>query len=109
MKVVEVPALSPAALKEAVASKNPPFVMDVRDPEEFASFRIPGAVSMPLDEISTRLKKEVAPGRTIVLVDHAGHQTPVAARQLNHLGRTDVKRLDGGILRWQADGLQVSK
>jgi rhodanese-related sulfurtransferase len=108
MKSVDVPAVTPAALKEAVASKNAPFVMDVRDPEEFASFRIPAAVSMPIDEISQRLK-EVAPGRAIVLVDHAGHQTPVAARLLKHLGRTDVKRLDGGILRWQAEGMQVSR
>jgi rhodanese-related sulfurtransferase len=63
---------------------------------------------MPIDEISARLK-EVAPGRAIVVVDHAGHQTPVAARVLGHLGRTGVKRLDGGILRWQSDGMQVSR
>lgn len=108
MKAVDLVAISPAALREAVASRNPPFVMDVRDPEEFASFRIPGAVSMPIDEISARLK-EVPGGRAIVVVDHAGHQTPVAARVLGHLGRTDVKRLDGGILRWQSDGMQVSR
>jgi rhodanese-related sulfurtransferase len=108
MKPVDVQAISPAALKEAVATRSPPFVMDVRDPEEFASFRIPAAVSVPIDEISARLK-EIAPGRPIVLVDHAGHQTPVAARLLAHLGRKDVRRLDGGILRWQAEGLQVSR
>ena len=108
MASVEVTALTPAALKEAVASKNPPFLMDIRDPEEFASFRIQGAVSMPVDDIQARLK-EVAPGRTIILLDHAGHQAPVAGRLLAHLGRKDVKRLDGGILRWQADGMQVSK
>jgi rhodanese-related sulfurtransferase len=101
-------ALTPAALKEAIASKTPPFLMDIRDQEEFASFRIAGAVSMPVDEIQARLK-EVPTDRTIVLLDHAGHQAPVAGRLLNHLGRKDVKRLDGGILRWQADGLQVSK
>lgn len=108
MKPVDVPLVSPAALKDAVASKAPPFLMDVRDPEEFASFRIPGAVSIPLDDISARLK-DVPPGRPIVLVDHAGHQVPIAGRLLNHLGLKDVKRLDGGILRWQAEGMQVSR
>ncbi len=108
MPSVEAAAITPAALKEAVETKNPPFLMDVRDPEEFASFRIPGAVSMPIDEVAARLK-EVAPGRAIVLLDHAGHQVPVAARLLAQLGRKDVKRLDGGILRWQADGMQVSR
>jgi rhodanese-related sulfurtransferase len=108
MKSVDAPALSPAALKEAAASKTPPFMMDVRDPEEFSGFRIPGAVSIPLDDISARLK-EVPAGRPIVLVDHAGHQVPIAARLLHQLGRADVKRLDGGILRWQSEGLQVSR
>jgi rhodanese-related sulfurtransferase len=108
MKSVDVPLVSVAALREAAASKNPPFVMDVRDPEEYASFRIPGAVSIPLDDIAARLG-EVAPGRAIVLVDHAGHQVPIAGRLLHKLGRTDVKRLDGGILRWQSEGMQVSR
>jgi rhodanese-related sulfurtransferase len=108
MKSVDVPLVSVAALRDAAASKNPPFVMDVRDPEEYASFRIPGAVSIPLDDIAARLN-EVAPGRAIVLVDHAGHQVPIAGRLLHKLGRTDVKRLDGGILRWQSEGMQVSR
>lgn len=108
MKAVDVPAVTPGALKAAMASGAPPFVMDVRDPEEFATFRIAGTVGVPIDDISARLK-EVAPGRPIVLVDHAGHQTPVAARLLRHLGRADVKRLDGGLLRWQADGLPLSR
>lgn len=108
MKSVQAPALSPAALKEAMASKDGPFLMDVRDPEEFASFRIAGAVSMPLDDIPARVK-EVPAGRAIILLDHAGHQVPIAARLLHHLGRTDVKRLDGGILRWQSEGMQVSR
>jgi rhodanese-related sulfurtransferase len=108
MKSVEVPLVSVSALRDAAASKNPPFIMDVRDPEEHASFRIPGAVSIPLDDIPARLG-EVAPGRPIVLVDHAGHQVPIAGRLLHKLGRTDVKRLDGGILRWQSEGMQVSR
>jgi rhodanese-related sulfurtransferase len=108
MPAVEVPLLSAAALRDALASPQPPFVMDVRDPEEFTSFRIAGAVSIPLDDIAARLK-EVAAGRPIVLVDHAGHQVPIAGRLLHALGRKDVKRLDGGILRWQSEGLQVSR
>ncbi len=105
---VEVARIAPAALAQGLASSAPPFVMDVRDPEEFAAFRIAGSVSMPLDDIATRLT-EVPAGRPIVLVDHAGHQTPVAARVLASLGRKDVRRLDGGILRWQAEGKQVSR
>jgi rhodanese-related sulfurtransferase len=106
MKSVEVPAISPAALKEAIGSSNPPFLMDIRDAEEFDKFRIAGAVGIPLDDIAARLA-EVPAGKPIVLLDHAGHQSPIAARLLAHLGRKDVKRLDGGILRWQSSGMQV--
>jgi rhodanese-related sulfurtransferase len=108
MPSVNVPAITPAALKEAVASRDAPFLMDIRDPEEFASFRIAGAVSVPIDDIAARLA-EVAPDRGIVLLDHAGHQAPIAGRLLAQLGRANVKRLDGGILRWQSDGMQVSR
>jgi rhodanese-related sulfurtransferase len=108
MAPFDTPVISAAALQEAVASKSPPFLMDIRDAEEFASFRIPGAQSFPVDEIQARLK-EVPAGRPIVLLDHAGHQAPLAGRLLAHLGRKDVKRLDGGILKWQAAGMQVSR
>jgi rhodanese-related sulfurtransferase len=108
MAAVELAKLTPAELTQAIASKSPPFLMDIRDQEEFATFRIAGSVSMPVDEIQARLK-EVPAGRAIVLLDHAGHQAPVAGRLLSHLGRKDVKRLDGGILRWQSDGMQVAK
>jgi rhodanese-related sulfurtransferase len=108
MAAFDTPAISTAELKAALASPDAPFLMDIRDPEEFASFHVQGAVSMPIDEIAARLK-DVPPQRAIVVMDHAGHQCPVAGRLLHQLGRAKVKRLDGGILRWQADGMQVSR
>jgi rhodanese-related sulfurtransferase len=44
-----------------------------------------------------------------VVADHAGHQAPVAARLLASLGRKDLKRLDGGVIKWQAAGLPTTK
>jgi rhodanese-related sulfurtransferase len=108
MAPFDTPPLSVAALQLAMASRSPPLVVDVRDPEEFSAFRIAGALSFPVDEIQARLK-ELRADRPIVLVDHAGHQAPLAGRLLAHLGRTDVKRLDGGILAWQAAGLPVAR
>ncbi|HSD20686.1 MAG TPA: rhodanese-like domain-containing protein [Anaeromyxobacter sp.] len=108
MPSFDAPAITPGALKEALASSRPPFVMDIRDAQEFGGFHVDGAVSMPLDDIEARLP-QVEPGRGIVIVDHAGHQAPIAARLLRQLGRTDVKRVDGGMLRWQADGLPVAR
>ncbi|WP_242333237.1 MULTISPECIES: rhodanese-like domain-containing protein [unclassified Anaeromyxobacter] len=108
MRAFDAPAIAPAALQAALASSRPPFAMDIRDAQEFGAFHLEGAVSIPLDDIEARLK-QVEPGRAIVIVDHAGHQAPIAARLLRQLGRTEVKRLDGGMLRWQADGLPVAR
>jgi rhodanese-related sulfurtransferase len=102
----DAPALSAADLKAALAGAKPPVLVDIRDPEEYASFHVSEALSVPLDELATWVKKAPA-GREIVILDHAGHQAPVAARVLHHAGRSDLRRLDGGILKWQASGLPI--
>jgi len=108
LPAVEAAPLTPRALQTLAAGPNPPVIVDIRDVEEFDAFHIQGATSLPLDDISAKLKT-IPAGRTIVIVDHAGHQAPVAARFLSSLGRKDLKRLDGGILKWQADGLTVAQ
>ena len=45
------PGLTPAELKERIASAEAPLVVDVRKPVEFGVAHIPGAKNIPLDEI----------------------------------------------------------
>ncbi len=101
---VEAPAIAPEALKAALAGPNAPFVVDIRDAEEFAKSRIAEARSVPVDDLLKQARAFPA-GRPVVLVDHAGHQVPVAVRVLASAGLRDVKRLDGGMIRWQQQGL----
>jgi rhodanese-related sulfurtransferase len=96
--------VSPSDLKAALAAPNAPALVDIRDVEEYAAFHIGQAISVPLDDVAAWAKKAPA-GRGIVIVDHAGHQAPSAARVLRDAGRSDVRRLDGGILKWQSQGL----
>lgn len=98
--------VSAGSLKAALAGPNAPVLIDIRDPEEFASFRIAEAIGVPIDDVGAWVAKAPA-GRRVVIVDHAGHQAPTAARVLHDAGRSDVSRLDGGILKWQAQGLPV--
>jgi rhodanese-related sulfurtransferase len=79
-------------------------VIDVRDAVEYEAFHVPGARNIPLDALQGRFK-ELPHGREIVIVCHAGHQSPIAARVLHQLGRSDLKRLDGGVVAWQQKGL----
>lgn len=102
----DAPTIAAAELKRLLGGAGAPIVVDIRDAEEFARFHIAEAIGVPLDELAAWADRAPA-GRAVVLVDHAGHQTPVAARVLRSRGRDDVRRLDGGVLRWQASGLPV--
>ena len=77
-----------------------PFLLDIRDAPEFIAFHARGAVNVPLDDIASRAR-ELPRKRTIVLMDHTGHQSLVAARQLHRLGFDKVQVVEGGVLAWQ--------
>jgi len=100
------PAIEAAELKALLAGAQAPVLVDIRDPEEYAGFHVAEAISVPIDDLAAWVTKASA-GRAIVIADHAGHQAPVAARVLHEAGRSDVRRLDGGILKWQTQGLPV--
>lgn len=74
-------------------------LVDVRTAGEYARGSIPGAVSLPLDELRER-HHEIGDGPVIVhcQVGQRGH---TAARLLDQLGY-DVSNLDGGWLTWSA-------
>jgi rhodanese-related sulfurtransferase len=104
----ETAPVSAASLKALLAGPKAPVVVDIRVAEEFEGFHIQGALNIPLDDLPARAK-EIPAGQAIVIVDHAGHQAPVAGRLLASLGRNELQRLDGGILKWQAAGLPTAK
>lgn len=99
----EAPALAADELA-ALRTGGGVILVDVRDTPEFDAFHIPGSMSAPLDQLAARAKG-MRKDRSIVIVDHAGHQTAIAARVLHSVGRSDLKRLDGGVVAWQQKGL----
>jgi rhodanese-related sulfurtransferase len=102
----EAQAISPEQLSQMRKGPRAPLVVDVRDRVEYQAFHLPGSVSIPLDDLHAHLR-ELPRGREIVLVCHSGHQSPIAARVLHALGRSDLKRLDGGVVAWQQKGLST--
>ncbi|PPF16226.1 CoA-disulfide reductase [Rathayibacter rathayi] len=82
-----------AALEEGAV------LIDVRSTAEHAASAIPGALSLPLEQLRER-HHELPTGRVIVhcQVGQRGH---TAARLLTQLGH-DVRNLDGGYLTWTA-------
>ncbi len=88
----------------ASAAARGPLLVDVREQEEFATVRVPGAVLMPLTgfgETFAQLPRD----RPLLLMCAAGRRSLVAAEHLARNGFTDVANVEGGITAWQRAGL----
>ena len=91
---------SAAELAARVGTDDEPFVLDVRTPEEFGEWRIPGAVNIPVTELAQRCE-EVPRDREVVTVCASGNRSSAAADFLAHQGWR-VANLRGGMAAWGA-------
>jgi len=92
--------ISAAELKDRLlAGEDAPFLLDVREPQEFAYCRIEGAMSIPLWELPRR-SRELPDGREIVAICHHGMRSLQAAAFLRHTLALDVMNLQGGVAAW---------
>ena len=80
-------------------------LVDVREPNEYAFERIPGALLYPLSTFDP--KAIPSGGRTLVVQCAAGARSMRAAQALVAAGHTQVANLDGGINAWKAQGLPL--
>jgi sulfur-carrier protein adenylyltransferase/sulfurtransferase len=96
-----VPEIEPEALASAIASTEPPLVIDVREPEEWAIAHLSHARLIPKGELPERVD-EITRAREVVLYCHTGVRSGQATRMLLDLGFANVKSLKGGIDAWAA-------
>ncbi len=82
-------------------------LVDVREPNEYAAGRIPGATLNPLQRFDPQaLPREE--GRRVVLSCRSGKRSLTALALAQAAGRVDIcAHFDGGILAWVAAGEPV--
>jgi len=82
-------------------------LIDVRPQEEYVAGHLPGALSIPLDELSARLK-ELEKGREVVAYCRGPYcmLSADAVRMLSRRGFR-ARRLEDGVLEWRSAGLKV--
>ena len=99
-----VAEIAPRELKALLDTANgdAPFVLDVRNPEEYEIARIQGTTLIPLPELEDRLG-ELDPSRPMVVHCKSGARSARAVKLLQEKGFKDVKNLSGGILAWAED------
>ena len=101
------PSLSPVQVVALVNQKDA-VVLDVRDSAEFRQGHIVNSSNIPHTKLSERLA-EIASyrERPLVLVCKMGHHSGAIAKTLKEKGFSEVYRLQGGILEWQASQLPL--
>jgi rhodanese-related sulfurtransferase/DNA-binding transcriptional ArsR family regulator len=99
----EAEAVTPEALQERIRAGDVTLI-DVRPAEEYRQAHLPGAVSMPVDEIESRLA-ELPNGREVVAYCRGPYCLlgPSAVRRLREGGFT-ASRLSLSVPEWARDG-----
>jgi rhodanese-related sulfurtransferase len=96
MKSVSAPELSAWLTDEG---REPPVMLDVREPWEAQICRIEGSDLVPMRALPVRMH-ELNPGRPIVCVCHHGGRSAHVAMFLARQGFESVYNLTGGVDAW---------
>jgi adenylyltransferase/sulfurtransferase len=89
-------------LKAMQDRREPFFLLDVREPQEFQICRIPGSTLIPLGELPNRVGELPTGPDAPPLVVHCkmGARSAKAVKLLRDRGFTESRNLVGGILAW---------
>ena len=86
-------------LKARLDQREAPFILDVREPQEYQICNIPGSTLIPLGELPARLQELEGRGEMIVHCK-SGARSAKAVKLLREAGFAQARNLRGGILRW---------
>ena len=103
---VAIERLSPGVAAERLQAKEPPQLVDVRTPREYAEKHINGSVNVPLNHLGDRIR-ELAPDRPLLVHCAGGYRSSIAASLLEKQGYRQISELAGGVAAWEAAGLPL--
>ena len=84
-----------------------PTVIDVREPEEFVTGRVPGAVNIPLSTLG-ELGPDGLPDGPLYVICELGGRSAQATQYLEAQGR-EATNIAGGTSAWRNAGLPTEK
>ena len=91
-------------MEEAVAKRDSgAFILDVREPDEWNQFHVPGSTLIPLGELASRVS-ELPKDQGIVVVCRSGNRSANGRDILLSEGFTQVTSMAGGLTQWKAAG-----
>ena len=88
---------------DAILSNGRPVVVDVREPDEYVTGHVPGAVNIPQAELASRLD-ELPRDRRLLVICQLGMRSLRAAQFLHQAGFAQVASVIGGTSAWFTAG-----
>ena len=98
--------VSAPMVAEELASADPPLLLDIRNPREWATKHIDGSVNVPLNHLQERIA-EIPRDRRIAVHCAGGYRSSIAASILHQYGITNLIEMAGGLAAWDAAKLPV--
>lgn len=99
VKSTQDTSISGDLLWESLKQNKDVFLLDVREPEEYADFKIPGAVNVPLSELFVKQQLEIPKDKKVVTICSHGNRSMVATFALAQKG-IEATSLAGGMAMW---------
>ena len=84
------------------------FILDVRNPDEWAEYHIPNTVLIPRDELEARVDETPFDQEVLVICSH-GFRSQAGRDILRSAGHTQVSSITGGIRGWKSAGYPVTE
>ena len=101
---MNVPEISVTKASDLLRGPNPPRLIDVREPAEWAVARIPGAELLPLSEWPALAVESLTDkSQPLLILCHHGSRSARAAAWLLEQGFANVTNLAGGIDAWSEE------
>ena len=94
-----VPTITVQQLAEALASENPPQLLDVREDAEVTASSLPGIIHIPLIQLPDRLD-ELGLEQPIAVICRSGGRSAMATAMLIQEGYT-AANVQGGMLAYR--------
>ncbi len=108
----EAAALEMVSPKDSLslAQKNQQIkLLDVRSFLEFSQVHIKDSINVPIDMLPAKVIDLSKSGQSYIVLCRTGNRSPMAADMLIQSGIHGVKVMQGGMTRWQKEGLPAIK
>mgnify|MGYP001765665723 CR=1 FL=1 len=83
-------------------------LVDIREPDEFVSGHVPGAINLPLSKLTPAALPKPE-GKKVVIMCRSGNRSGKLAQVLPSVGRPDIADYSGSMIDWTRRGGAIVK